>query len=394
MFRSARTTARLAALAALTLVGLAACESADSRTYVTLLGADTISIEHFTRSDTAIVGELLVRSPYTHRIRYHASLGEDGTIDRLEATMETPPENPEGPEPVHWVAEIGQGEARVTVEGGRAAGERTFAAAADAIPTLGRASISAFALEQAIRQARAAGEDEHALELVYPTRPQPVPNSITRVAGDTVVYSFFGRPFRAWTDADGALAGADGSATTMKATVTRSAAEIDLDARAAAWAAADARGEGMGVASPGATETATVHGATLEIAYSQPAKRGREIWGGLVPHGEVWRTGANAATMFSTNRDLRLGDLDVPAGSYTLWSIYDESGGQLIVNKQTGQWGTQYDPEQDLGRVPMERSELAEPVERFTFRIEETPEGGVIHLDWDRTRWSVPFTVR
>jgi hypothetical protein len=129
--------------------------------------------------------------------------------------------------------------------------------------------------------------------------------------------------------------------------------------------------------------------------YSRPAKRGREIWGGnLVPWEEVWRTGANAATSFTTDRDLVIGGSAVPAGSYTLWSVFTPESAQLIVNKQTGQWGTQYDAEQDLVRIDLEKQDLPHPVERFTIGIEATDDGAVLGLTWDTVRYLVPIEVR
>ncbi len=124
------------------------------------------------------------------------------------------------------------------------------------------------------------------------------------------------------------------------------------------------------------------------------------IWGNVVPWGEVWRTGANRATHFSTDRELVLGDpatgtLVVPAGKYTLFSIPAADGGVLIINKQTGQNGTTYDPKQDLGRIRMRRAELPSAVERFTIRLDsQSASSGVLRLQWDQTEFVVPFAVR
>ncbi len=129
--------------------------------------------------------------------------------------------------------------------------------------------------------------------------------------------------------------------------------------------------------------------------YIRPAKRGREIWGGLlVPWNVVWRTGADAATAFSTDRDLEIGGARVPAGDYTLFSIYTAESAKLIINRQTGQWGTVYNEDQDLARVDLARESLPETVERFTIAVESTDDGGVVRLSWDRTRFSVPLKVR
>ncbi len=113
-----------------------------------------------------------------------------------------------------------------------------------------------------------------------------------------------------------------------------------------------------------------------------------------MPYGEVWRTGANAATAFTTDRDLEIGGAEVPAGSYTLFSIFTSESAQLIINRQTGQWGTMYDESQDLVRVNLTPETLAESVERFTISIEPSGDGAVLLLIWDTTRFSVPLTVK
>ncbi len=378
---------------ALTVLSMG-CEPADSgpAAFVSRLGSDTVTIETFTRTDTRIEGQLVTRLPYTRRITYAADLDPDGTISHLEAEMSTPAENPEGAAPQSWTATITNGTATVDRTGGQNPGTNSFDVGPGAIPTLGRAFIAMFAFEQAMRQAQASGADKHAVELVYPTRPQPVNNTVGRLAGDTVAISFFGAPLKAWADADGNILGADGTPTTVDI-VTARVAELDLDGLAATWAGMDTRGEGIGVPSPAATTQGTVQGVTIEIAYSQPAKRGRDIWGGLVPHGEVWRTGANAATVFTADRDLVIGGANVPAGSYTLWSTYSADTQQLIINSETGQGGTAYNPANDFATVEMSMSSLPEMLERFTISLEETADGGMLHLDWDRTRFSVAIQV-
>ncbi len=99
-------------------------------------------------------------------------------------------------------------------------------------------------------------------------------------------------------------------------------------------------------------------GHTVTIQYSRPSMRGRKIFGGLVPYDEVWRTGANAATSLKTDVDLNIGGANVPAGSYTLYSLPGMTSWKLIINKQTGQWGTEYSQSQDLARVDMKVSQL------------------------------------
>ena len=135
-------------------------------------------------------------------------------------------------------------------------------------------------------------------------------------------------------------------------------------------------------------------GRRVYIDYGRPSMRGRRIMGGLVPYGRVWRTGANAATTLVTDVDLDLGGTRVPRGTYTLYTIPTAAGWTLIVNRQTGQWGTQYEPARDLARIPMRVSTLREPVEQFTMALERTRNGaGTLALSWENTRAWLPFRV-
>lgn len=147
--------------------------------------------------------------------------------------------------------------------------------------------------------------------------------------------------------------------------------------------------------SPRDTAEATIAGAQVVVDYSRPSKRGRQVVGGLVPLNAVWRTGADAATTLITSQPLRMGNTTVPAGTYTLYSLRGPSDQwTLIVNRQTGQWGTEYNQAQDLARIPMRVKPVASPVEQFTIAVEPGRQnGGVLALTWDTTRGEVPFTV-
>lgn len=147
-------------------------------------------------------------------------------------------------------------------------------------------------------------------------------------------------------------------------------------------------------ASPRDTARATVGGARVMVDYGRPSMRGRTIMGGLVPYGRVWRTGANAATTLVTDADLRIGETAVPRGTYTLYTIPGEDAWTLVVNRQTGQWGTEYDEAQDLARIPMQVSRTDAPVEQFTISVVPGQgNAGELVMEWENTRASVPFTV-
>lgn len=148
--------------------------------------------------------------------------------------------------------------------------------------------------------------------------------------------------------------------------------------------------------SPAATATAKIDGVDLKITYSQPSMRGRKIWGDLVPFGSVWRLGANEATTVTLPKAIVLGGKDVPAGAYTLWMLPAADGSaKLIINSETGQWGTDYNGGKDFGRVDLKRAELDKSVEQFVIAIEPAKEGGgVLKFTWDKLQYSVPFTVK
>ncbi|HJU67672.1 MAG TPA: DUF2911 domain-containing protein [Gemmatimonadaceae bacterium] len=146
--------------------------------------------------------------------------------------------------------------------------------------------------------------------------------------------------------------------------------------------------------SPRDSTEQTIGAARVVVDYGRPSMRRRKIFGSLVPFGAVWRTGANEATHLRTDRDITIGTIRVPRGTYTLWTIPERDGWTLIINRQTGQWGTDYDKTQDVGRASMKLSTLREPVEQFTIVIEPTRNGsGTLAMIWDTTRASIPISV-
>jgi len=147
-------------------------------------------------------------------------------------------------------------------------------------------------------------------------------------------------------------------------------------------------------ASPHEKAQATVDGANVSIEYGRPYAKGRTIFGGLVPYGQVWRTGADEATTLVTDATLVFGTLTVPPGTYTLYTLPGEKEWSLIINKKTGQWGTQYAEADDLGRVPMKVATIPAAVEQFTIKLADTPGGGELHMDWATTRAIAGFTVK
>jgi Protein of unknown function (DUF2911) len=153
--------------------------------------------------------------------------------------------------------------------------------------------------------------------------------------------------------------------------------------------------------SPHETLSARLADDEMTIVYGRPytkdPKSGepRKIWGGLIPYGKVWRMGADEATLLTTTKAVELGGTSVPAGTYSLYLWPEENGNaKLIVNKQTGQWGTKYDQSQDLARIDLKKETLEKPVDQFTIALEKTTAGGVLKLMWEKMEYSASIAVK
>jgi hypothetical protein len=368
---------------------------ADVAAFVVTLGNDTTVVDGFVRSANRLEGELVRRAPMTLQTRYAVDLDAAGRPTRMWYRTRRPDGSipPNGADSVVLVFG-GDSVTRSVHRAGVAAMVATATGVAGAMPLI----TDSYAMyELALRAARASGRDSTQLAFL-PVAAQrlalnPWPARFTSPTSARVYY--FGDPQQVTLDAAGRVLAVDATGTTNKVRVAR-VASANIPALAADFAAREASGAALAQTTRDTTR-ASVGGASLWVDYGRPVARGRQIFGqgGIVPPGLVWRTGANAATHFRTDRALDFGGTAVPAGTYTLYTLPDASGGwQLIVNRQTGQWGTVYDQARDLARIPLRVEALPTPVERFTIAVEPQGAGGVLSLSWDRTRLSAPFSVR
>ena len=147
--------------------------------------------------------------------------------------------------------------------------------------------------------------------------------------------------------------------------------------------------------SPRAAEEIAVGPGRMRVEYARPFAKGRKIFGGLVPWGTVWRTGANEATTLTTDVDVTLGAVPLPKGTYTLYTLPGEKGWLLIVNRQTGQWGTEYDPKLDLARIPMKVTTRPDLLEAMTISfLPEDAFRGALRISWEKRTLSVSYAYR
>jgi len=363
----------------------------DSGGFVVRLGNDTLSLEQYRRTATQLRGEFVIRAPRSvHRI-YTADLNPDGSIRRIEVISHNIGGGP-GPAETKGTLEFVGDSAIITNPRGDSAVTTRVAVPRGTTPY----ALHIYGLvEQIGRQARATGRDSVALSAVTSSN-QTSGGYVKKRGGDTLVFNFTDGqlaglgPFTFRLDRQGRLVWLTGKGSTVQVDVERVPSIPNLAALTAAFATRP-----LGQLSVRDTARATVGGAEIWVDYSRPMKRGRVIFGDVVPWNTPWRTGANAATQFNTSVDLVIGGAPVPAGKYTLWTLPTSTGWKVIINRQTGQWGTEYHAEQDLVRVDAKVETLAAPVEQLVIAFEPSAAAPTtITFTWDRTKVSVPVAKK
>jgi hypothetical protein len=390
-----RTIASL--LVTLTLPALALAQAPERGGFIVRMGSDTLAVERFTRSATQLEGEVVSLVPLARVVRYTATLNPDATVSRFEISGEPANATPGG---LRTAAELRFAGDSVHTMATRGDSTQRFSIAPGA-GTLPFVPFTYAMYEQLARRLKQSGGDSVAVPALGPGTQQPFGFTLVRRGGDTVDVDFLpvpgfypgGQPGHMRVDGEGRLLSLDGSDSPLKVTVER-VDQVDIGAYRKKFAAREAASGPMGQLSGRDTVRATIGSANLTVDYGRPRRRGREIFGNVVPWNQVWRAGANAATGFTTDADLLMGGVVIPKGSYTLFMLPSPEGAKLIVNRQTGQWGTMYDARQDLARIDLTSEHLAQTVEPFTIAIQPQGRGGVLRLRWDRSQFSVPIAVR
>ena len=363
----------------------ASAQRPDSLAFVARLGVDTVAVERIVRTATTLDADVVIRSPRTTLFRHRMTMTPDGHLQRLEATVLNPATGAVMRQTLYTRA----GDSlRVEEVQGDQHTSRMVAAEAGTLPFI---DLVHWPFDVALKRMRAAGATALPAPMLSGARVSGFPLAFLGADSATVTHPTRGT-MRLTVAPDGGLVTLDAGATTRALIVTRGGWP-DVPAMARHYASLDAAGRGVGELSGRGLTEKTVLGADVEIDFGVPLKRGREIWGALVRHGQLWRTGANRATHFTTSRDLRFGDLLVPAGTYTLFSMPEEDGGLLIINRQTGQNGQSYDEARDLGRVRLVARPLPDVVEGFTITVDEEGGRGFLKLQWDRKELVAEFVV-
>ena len=379
------------AAVALLLAPATLCRSQDTSWYVSRIGRDTVAVERVVRQPGRIEGVLVTRTPRTGVMMYWAELDRTGRITQASV------EQRRNDGSVPGVARRNMVRFRadsVTVEmiRGDSVTRRVIAAPEGTVPLMHPFWSYGF-YDQAMRTVARRGGDSVPMAFYIIGSPGIASAVVVRTSRDSAAISWRGvGTLRFQLDADGHLLGTSSLETTFKTEAGLERAD-DPIRLAGQFAARDSAGTGLGVLSPRDTARAIVEGTRIEVDYSRPARRGRAIFGNVVPLGQVWRAGADAATQLTLDRDIVVQSQRIPAGRYSVWIVPRSEGDTLLLNTQTGQWGTQHDAAQDRFRLALRRDRLAGSLERYSILIETGSSSGVLRFEWDGTGFSLPFEI-
>ncbi len=403
---------------------LVSCHTAPAKRYgfLTTLGQDTISVEAIVRQGNTLETDEVDRFPRVQIRHTVVKLNEDGSIRHLEMEIHTPSE-PSARRDRVVVADVAHNNVHLSKTDSTGTVSRDF-------PTGGSRVVAhvpqmyslyelyfAAALKQlaAVKQSAApkpavaakpaaavkpAAGDAVQLRQFYIDREFdrfPLGHAtVTPVGGGRVeiTHDWLSGTGEAEMDSGGDMLSYSGGRTTYKVEVKRLATAPYVKAIAAGFAARETATGGVRSLSIRDTVRAQIGNTTLTIDYGRPLARGRTLLGDVIPYDRVWRTGANAATQFTTTTPIKLGGLQVPAGTYTLFTAPHKREVDLIVNKQSGEWGTEYNGSLDLGAVRLTSEVAAAPVEEFTISvIPGDARHGKLVLEWGSFRWIAPIEV-
>ncbi|TKK71767.1 DUF2911 domain-containing protein [Ilyomonas limi] len=391
-------------LSALSL--LVSCTTSPTEQYgfVTKLGTDTIAVESVTRQGSKLTSDEVDRFPLVRVRHTEIDLNEDGSIRHLVMNIHTPGEP------------VNERERKVTVD---VTSDKVHISKTDNTGTVNRDFATnggiveahlpqmyslyelyfAAALKHAVTAKMAAGSPVEIRQFYIDREFDRFPlgrGRVTPLGGGRVeiTHDWLSGTGEAMMDSGYHMLSYSGARTTYKVKVNRIATPADIKNIATQFETAETKNGVVKAMSVRDTARAQIGNAKFTVDYSRPLMRGRQLLGDVLPYDRVWRTGANAATQFATSVPVKLAGMQVPAGTYTLWTVPHRASVDLIVNKQTGQWGTEFNSSRNLGIAEMTSQAVVAPVETFTISIVplDTKHGTLV-MEWGFFKWTAPIEV-
>jgi len=386
---------------------LLACNTAPTQRYgfVTMLGSDTISVESVTRQGNTITSDEADRFPRVEVRHTVVDLNDNGSILHLLMDIQTPSEPP-GQQNRKVIAEVANNKVHLSKIDSTGTVNRDFPTGGSIVVAHVQQMYSLYelyfaaALKQAAASKLAAGTPvqmrQFYIDREFDRFPLGHATVTPRERGKAeVTHDWLSGTGEAMMDSGYNMLSYSGARTTYKVQVTRLATPPDVKRIADRFEANEKEGGSVKSLSVRDTSSAQIGNATFTVDYGRPLLRGRTLLGDVIPYDYVWRTGANAATQFTTSAPIKLAGMQVPAGKYTLFTVPHASGVDLIINKQTGQWGTEYNRSLDLATARMKSEVPSTPVEKFTISIiPGDNQHGSLVLEWGSFRWIAPIEVQ
>jgi hypothetical protein len=387
----------------------AACKTdgpAESYGFVATLGNDTVSVERVTRTPHRLVSDDMDRFPVVTQRHTVIDLADDGRLVKMVMDIHTPIAPTAAQRYRQVVADFRSDSVFVTITDSSGKTGRNFRTGGElTVPHVSMLySVIELEIMSALQHAKATGmkaTDSIPFRQFYPDRsvgPSFVLHSgwVHPVTRDSVVlrHDWLSGSGDVRVDSAGRLLTYSGTRSTYKVQVRRLTDLPDVAAIGARFAAAEKK---VGAAQLSVRDTArgTIGGATIAVDYGRPLARGRTLLGDVISYDRVWRTGANAATQFTTSRPVTLGGIALAPGTYSLWTVPHTTGADLIVNGVSGQWGTEYSSARDIGTAALHTETAATPVEKFTISVAPgDARHGTLALEWGTFRWTTPIVVR
>lgn len=386
------------------IISLVACNQAPTEQYgfITKLGNDTIAVESVSRQGNTVTSDAIDRFPRV-RVRHTViKLNDNGSIQHLVMDIHTPSEEPDQRD-CKVTAEVTADSVHLSKTDGKGSLHRNFATGGSIVvahvPQLYALYELYFAA--AMKQAAATKSNNPVqMRQFYIDREFdrfPLGRATVKpLEGNKaeVTHDWLAGTGEATMDSAYHMLSYSGARTTYKVEVSRLATPPDVKGIADRYAAQETKNGNVTQLSVRDTVHAQIGNAMFMVDYGRPLLRGRQLLGDVIPYDRIWRTGANAATQFTTSAPIKLAGLAVPAGTYTLFTMPHTSGVDLIVNKQHGQWGTEYNGNLNLGVVRVNSETPAAPVEAFTISIiPGDAKHGTLVIEWGNFKWTAPVEV-
>ncbi len=386
---------------------LASCNTPPAEHYgfITRLGLDTIAIESVTRQGNTLTSDELDRFPRV-RVRHTLiKLAPDGSIRHLEMDIHTPSE-PANQRECKVIADVTTDSVHISKTDNTGTLNRAFATGGSIVVAHVPQMYSLYELYFAAALKHVAASKsgignpvqmrQFYIDREFDRFPlgrasvRPLENGKAEITHD-----WLAGIGEATMDSSYHMLSYSGARTTYKVEVSRLISPPDVKSVAGRFEALETKTGLVRELSVRDTMHAQIGNAMFIVDYGRPLARGRKLLGDVLPYDRVWRTGANAATQFTTSAPIKLAGMQVPSGTYTLWTIPHTGGVDLIVNRQAGQWGTEYNGSRNLGMASITTQALTVPVEEFTISIVPgDAHRGTLVLEWGSFRWIAPIEVQ